>query len=43
MSLDLNRTAVLIIDPQKDFLTEGGVVWDLAARPRNTVGECLGV
>ena len=29
MSLDLSRTALLIIDPQNDFLSEGGVVWDL--------------
>ena len=29
MKLDLKRTAVLIVDPQNDFLSEGGVVWDL--------------
>jgi nicotinamidase-related amidase len=29
MALDKNRTAVLIIDPQNDFLSEKGVVWDL--------------
>lgn len=28
-SFDPSRTAVLIIDPQNDFLSEGGVVWDL--------------
>jgi nicotinamidase-related amidase len=27
--LDLSKTSVLIIDPQNDFLSEGGVVWDL--------------
>ena len=27
--LDPSRTALLIIDPQNDFLSEGGVVWDL--------------
>jgi nicotinamidase-related amidase len=27
--LDLRKTAVLIIDPQNDFLSEGGAVWDL--------------
>ena len=29
MSLDLKRTALVIIDPQNDFLSEGGVLWDL--------------
>ena len=29
MSLDLKRTALVIIDPQNDFLSEGGAVWDL--------------
>lgn len=29
MALDLKRTALLIIDPQNDFLSEDGVVWDL--------------
>ena len=27
--LDLSRTALVIIDPQNDFLSEGGVAWDL--------------
>lgn len=27
--LDLDKTGVLIVDPQNDFLSEGGVVWDL--------------
>lgn len=27
--LDTSRTALLIIDPQNDFLSEGGVGWDL--------------
>ena len=27
--LDLKTTALLIIDPQNDFLSEGGAVWDL--------------
>ncbi len=27
--LNLDRTAILITDPQNDFLSEGGVVWDL--------------
>ncbi len=26
--LDLSRTALVIIDPQNDFLPEGGAVWD---------------
>ncbi len=30
--LDPARTAVLIIDPQNDFLAEGGVVWDLVGK-----------
>jgi len=30
--LDLKRTALLIIDPQNDFLSEGGVVWDLVGK-----------
>lgn len=29
MSLDLKRTALVIIDPQNDFRSEGGAVWDL--------------
>ena len=28
-NLDLSRTALLIIDPQNDFLSEGGVAWEL--------------
>ena len=27
--LDLKSTAILITDPQNDFLSEGGAVWDL--------------
>ena len=27
--LDRSRTALLIIDPQNDFLSEGGVAWEL--------------
>ena len=27
--VDSNSTALLVIDPQNDFLTEAGVVWDL--------------
>ena len=27
--LDLKSTAIMIIDPQNDFLSEGGAVWDL--------------
>ena len=30
--LDRKSTAVLIIDPQNDFLSEGGVVWDLVGK-----------
>ena len=30
--LDLATTAVLIIDPQNDFLSEGGAVWDLVGK-----------
>ena len=29
LNLDLSRTALLIIDPQNDFLSEGGVAWEL--------------
>jgi len=28
-NLDLKTTAILITDPQNDFLSEGGAVWDL--------------
>ena len=31
MPLDLERTALVIIDPQNDFLSEGGVMWDLGS------------
>ena len=27
-NLDLKTTAILITDPQNDFLSEGGAVWD---------------
>ena len=27
--LDLKDAAILIIDPQNDFLSEGGAIWDL--------------
>ncbi|MCM1986890.1 isochorismatase family protein [Methanococcoides seepicolus] len=27
--IDLKRTALIIVDPQNDFLSEEGVVWDL--------------
>ena len=27
--MDAQRTALVIVDPQNDFLSEGGVVWDL--------------
>lgn len=30
--LDLKSTALLIVDPQNDFLSEGGVVWDLVGK-----------
>lgn len=30
--LNLDKTGVLIIDPQNDFLSEGGVVWDLVGK-----------
>ena len=29
MALDPNRTALVIVDPQNDFLSEEGVVWDM--------------
>ena len=29
MAVDKSRTALVIIDPQNDFLSEGGVVWDM--------------
>ena len=31
-TLDLKKTALLIIDPQNDFLSEGGVAWDLVGK-----------
>lgn len=30
--LDPKTTALLIIDPQNDFLSEGGAVWDLVGK-----------
>lgn len=30
--IDPARTAVLIVDPQNDFLSEGGAVWDLVGK-----------
>lgn len=30
--IDRKNTALLIIDPQNDFLSEGGVVWDLVGK-----------
>ncbi len=32
MALDSKRTALVIVDPQNDFLSEGGVVWDLVGQ-----------
>ncbi|MHA2005654.1 MAG: isochorismatase family protein [Candidatus Thorarchaeota archaeon] len=32
MTLDMKRTAIVIVDPQNDFLSEGGVVWDLVGK-----------
>ena len=29
MAVDKSRTALVIVDPQNDFLSEGGVVWDM--------------
>ena len=29
-NLDLSRTALLIVDPQNDFLSQGRVAWELA-------------
>lgn len=42
-TLDIHRTALLIIDPQNDFLSPGGVVWDLVGETvtRNQVVEHL--
>jgi nicotinamidase-related amidase len=31
-NLDPRSTALLIIEPQNDFLSEGGVVWDLLGK-----------
>ena len=28
-TIDPKTTAILIVDPQNDFLSEGGAVWDL--------------
>ena len=30
--LDLTKTTLIIVDPQNDFLSEGGVVWDLVGK-----------
>lgn len=30
--IDRKNTALLIVDPQNDFLSEGGVVWDLVGK-----------
>ena len=30
--IDAKKTALLIVDPQNDFLSEGGVVWDLVGK-----------
>ncbi|MGI9566295.1 MAG: cysteine hydrolase family protein [Nitrosopumilus sp.] len=42
-TIDLATTAVLIIDPQNDFLSEGGAVWDLVGSEvqKNNVVEKL--
>lgn len=42
-SIDPKSTAVLIVDPQNDFLSEGGAVWDLVGGEvtRNQVVEKL--
>ncbi len=42
-SLDINRTALVIVDPQNDFLSEGGAVWDLVGEDviKNNVVENL--
>lgn len=41
--VDSNSTALLVIDPQNDFLTEAGVVWDLVGEGvvKNQVVEKL--
>ena len=31
--VDAKTTALVVIDPQNDFLSEGGVVWDLVGDP----------
>lgn len=43
MAVESESTALLIIDPQNDFLSEGGVVWDLVGETvqRNQVPERL--
>ncbi len=43
MPLDRKRTALVIVDPQNDFLSEGGVVWDLVGEGvvKNRVAEKL--
>ena len=42
-TIDPKKTAVLIIDPQNDFLSEGGAVWDLVGSEvtRNQVVDRL--
>jgi len=42
-SLDINKTALVIVDPQNDFLSEGGAVWDLVGEDvtQNNVVENL--
>ena len=42
-TIDLATTAILIIDPQNDFLSEGGAVWDLVGSEvqKNNVVERL--
>ncbi|MGD1836508.1 MAG: cysteine hydrolase family protein [Nitrososphaeraceae archaeon] len=42
-SIDKNKTALVIVDPQNDFLSEGGAVWDLVGEEvvQNNVVENL--
>ena len=42
-SLDKSKTALVIVDPQNDFLSEGGAVWDLVGEDvvQNNVVENL--
>ena len=39
MSLNAKSTALVIIDPQNDFLSEDGVVWDLVGRAWSKTGS----